>query len=156
MRQDRIVQFGFLIVAVLLAVGPRLILENSPGRPDDGLLHNRYYMVMPWLWALSVPLASVLFGALYWVGNRIGGLTYRNWALWLHLVLWCVGAPMYTAPQSVLVGFYPLETPDLDRVVMNMMAISGVGYCVTLLSLAVFAICIADAILRRIRRRKAL
>lgn len=160
MKQDRLVQFGFLLVAILLTVGPALVLKLSPEGISDylskGAFSSRYFIGLPWLLDLPLPIVSSVFAVTYWAGSKFGGLTYRAGMMWWHLGLWTVGALTYTAPVIAVVGFLPGSTPAVERLVMDLFVISTVGYCVTLLSAVVFAICIGDAILRRIRRKKAL
>lgn len=160
MKQDRLVQFGFLLVAILLTVGPTLVLKLSPKGISDhmskGVFDSRYFIGLPWLLHLPLPIVSSVFAVTYWAGSRFGGLKYRVGIMWSHLGLWTVGALTYTVPVIAILGFFSDGTPAFERLVMDSFVVSTVGYCVTLLSGVVFAICIGDAILRRIRRGKAL
>ncbi|MFN4025108.1 MAG: hypothetical protein ACK4MQ_09755 [Hyphomonas sp.] len=156
MYSARLVPLGFLIVSLFLTVAPALFLAGLQHvRQIDGSLHNIYYIVAPWQVALSYPAASALFAAIYWIGPRFG-LGYSTGLAWSHLILWTIGSAMLFAPQFVVPLMSPPDFSHAAGDFARLHTLSTVGYSVTLISLAVFAICIGKAILRRNRRAKPL
>jgi hypothetical protein len=146
--------FGFLVAAAITLAAPLLFALWAEVQPIDHMLHGTYYVVLPviaWLWLILAPL---LFGVAYLGGQRFAGLEFRRLLIWLNLVLWAVGAGSLLAPTLALsavevasatytVG-YSIDFGALDRILT-------LGYCVTLLSALVFAICFGEAVLKRLR-----
>ncbi|MBA4226891.1 MAG: hypothetical protein C0456_09695 [Hyphomonas sp.] len=156
MTANRLVPLGFLFAALLLAVFP-VVLGAGAARPViDGVLVETYSIVRPWSAQLSFPAASILFGMLYWAGARLAGMVYRPALLWAHLALWTAGSALLFAPPFLDHGAQASESYDFAGNFSRLHILSTAGYCVTLISLAIFAICIGQAILQRIRRAKPL
>lgn len=159
MPRVRLLPFGFVIAAAIPLAAPFLLAAWTEAQLMDHMLHDTYYVVLPGFAALSLILAPLFFGAAYLAGQRFAGLEFSRLLVWANLVLWVLGTGILQAPTLVqsaveaasntyTVG-YSADSGALD-------CILTLGYCVTLLSLAVFAICIGDAIVRRLQQRKAL
>lgn len=154
MPRVRLLPYGFLIAAAITLAAPFLLSAWIEAQSVDHMLHDTYYVVLPDFALVSLILAPLFFGAAYLGGQRFAGLEFRAPLIWVNLVLWVLGAGILLAPTLALsavetasnaytVG-YSVDFGALDRILT-------LGYCVTLLSALVFAICFGEAILKRIR-----
>ncbi|MGE6696069.1 hypothetical protein ACQKH5_00125 [Hyphomonas sp. NPDC076900] len=156
MLQNRFVPLGFLSIGVLAVIGPMIAFAIASSRlSDEATLSNTYYVAADGLRGLSYPAVSALFALAYWAAIK-GRLVFRPGLLWAHLALWTLGCLLVFAPQFLTPILHVSYFDDPSKNFARLNTVSTLGYCVTLLSFAVFAICIGEAILRRIRRKKAL
>ena len=146
--------FGFVLAGLIMAALPVWYGGSFLSDPGDSALHDTYYVVAHWHIGLLPPAASILFGLVYLAGRRLFQLVFRPLWIWFHLILWIAGTAMLLGPlfvaamvgadsQRYTVG-YSVDFESIHHV-------TTVGYCVTLLSTVLFAICIGEAILKRIR-----
>ena len=154
MPHVRLLPSGFLAAAALTLAVPAVLAAWAEVQPIDHLLYDTYYFVLPvfgWVWLILAPL---VFSLVYLGGQRFAGLEFNRPLVWLNLLLWVLGAGIVLAltfavsavhidSASYTVG-YSIDFAALGRTF-------GLGYCVTLLSATVFAICVAEAVLRRLR-----
>jgi cytochrome c oxidase subunit I len=157
--------FGFLLAGLIMAalpvwaVSPVWYGGSLPSNPIDSALHDTYYVVAHWHIGLLPPVASIIFGLAYLVGRRLFQLEFRTVWVWFHLILWIAGITMLLGP---LLAVSAAQVHSRDYAVgysVDFEAIhklTTVGYCVTLLSSLVFAICFGEAIFKRLRRGKEL
>ena len=169
MSHARLVPLGFLLTALVFVALPLASGFMAYRIPVDAALHDTYYFVPRVHFLLFPPAASVLFAAVYWAWAGLGGFVFRPVLLWAHLGLWALGAAILltaylmtfvsltdNTPYSSGIGS-DMESPSFwSNEMAKLHTVHLAGYCVTLLSLAVFAICIGEAILRRIRRGKSI
>ena len=146
--RSNLVPIAFLALPLLALAVYALAGLTGSANSIDASLTDTYYVVQPWQSSVALGVASVVFGVMYLAGQSVTGLRFRPQLIWLHLGLWLTGIGLIMAAS--------VAQADISSG-LNASRIAGTaGYCVTLLSSLVFAICMAEAIYRRIRQGKEL
>lgn len=147
---------GFLVAGLIMAAAPFWYGGNVQPVAGDGALHDTYYVVAHWHVGLLPPVASIVFGLIYLAGRHLFQVEWKAALVWLHLVLWITGSTILLGPLFLVQVISQQYTVGYSVNFETLNAFTTLGYCVTLLSTAVFAICIGEAVLKRLRRGKEL
>ncbi|AXE63480.1 cytochrome c oxidase subunit I [Hyphomonas polymorpha PS728] len=163
MLQNRFVPLGFLLaslfalsggISVLAAVAIAHALNSR--MPDHGL-YDSYYFVHDWGFTFYVFGGFLVFALFYWLVPRVTGIRFRKVLAYLH---WGTAtmAALLALWSSLSVAFRdpPKRFIDYESSFEQLSMIAMLAEYVALLSLVIFAICIADAVFERIRRGKPL
>lgn len=154
MPHVRLLPLGFLAVAALTLAVPAVFAAWTEVQPVDRLLHDTYYVVLPvlgWAWLIFAPLVICF---VYLSGQRFAGLEFKRPLVWLNLLLWVLGTGILLVPTFAVSAVHmdsPSNTVGYSIDFEALGRIFDLGYCVTLLSATVFAICVGEAVLRRLR-----
>ncbi|MEH6807507.1 MAG: hypothetical protein V7651_01565 [Hyphomonas oceanitis] len=146
--RTNLVAIAFLALPLLVLAVYALVGLTGGVNSIDASLTDTYYVVQPWQSSMALGLASVGFGVMYLAGKSVAGLRFRPQLICLHLGLWLTGIGLIMAAS--------VAQADISSGLQASSTAVAAGYCVTLLSSLVFAICMAEAIYRRIRQGKEL
>jgi len=119
----------------------------------DHALYDTYYVIVPWRFSVSLGMAVALYWLAYRLFRPVIGVDYRRglamaqWltmALGLVLLLW----PKIWTDWAGL----PHRYVDYNEQFMWLNWVSSAGYLLSLLSFALFIICVGDGLWRRFRK----
>ena len=124
-------------------------------RAVDTALHDTYYVVGHFHFIFLVGAGLLLLGVTYAGLTALFGLIFRRWLAVLQIVLFAAGVWIVSLAQyAFAVQGLPRRFSDVSDVMQQIQFVSTIGYFATLTSLLLFAICIADAAVRRLRIQK--
>ncbi len=120
----------------------------------DHYMHDTYYVVAHFHYVLSLGAVFAIFAGWYYWFSKMTGWQYREWLGALHFWVMFVGVNLIFFPQHFLgLQGMPRRYVDYPAVFAQWNYVSTIGYGVTMLGMAVFAICMFDAFF--VYRRKA-
>ena len=120
----------------------------------DQYLHDTYYVVAHFHYVLSLGAVFAIFGGWYYWFGKMFGKMYREWLGAAHFWVMFIGVNLIFFPQHFLgLQGMPRRYIDYPEAFAHWNYISTVGYFITVIGVAIFAICMFDAFF--IYRRKA-
>ena len=120
----------------------------------DHYMHDTYYVVAHFHYVLSLGAVFAIFAGWYYWFSKMYGVEYREWLGKLHFWLMFIGVNLIFFPQHFLgLQGMPRRYIDYNIAFAEWNYVSSVGYAVTVVSLIVFAVAMADAFF--VYRKKA-
>lgn len=142
---------AFVVTLALLSVAG----WAQANRSIDTALHDTYYVVGHFHFTFLAGVGLLFLAVTYAGLTALFGLTFRLWPAVLQIVLFTAGVWIVSLAQHAFaVQGMPRRYTEVSDVMQQMQVIRMIGYFATLTSLLVFAICIADAAVRRLRIQK--
>lgn len=149
--------FVGLGVAVLLWGGVSAWLLGRTG--VNSTYHDTYYVVAHFQYALGLAIMPFVFAVVYALFHRIIGVPYRRGLAWAHWLTAGLGIILLALPQHLLSSPAREDVfKSVDAIVRDLEIFSflnGVAVIVTLTSVLIFAICLIEGILRRMKNGRA-
>lgn len=137
---------GAVILAILsgsMLFGKAMPIDNS--RVYDIVASGHY--------AISLALTFLVFAGVYFLFDAIFALSYRRGLGWGHFGLMAAGALFIASPPTVLrlTSPWPLAA-RAEQTFVVFSTVPTLGYLLTLVGLALFAILLGDMVVDRLRR----
>lgn len=144
----------FLAIGAFILVMALAVPGLSGGPAVDGLLHDTHYVSLDMRAWLATACIALAFAGIYRGFRGLVGVAYRRWLALLHGGLFAAGIALQgLAWLGRGRAGMPRRYAGADGTGQGLEALqlaAGAGYIVTMLSCVVFAICLVEAITRRI------
>ncbi|MCI4644250.1 MAG: cbb3-type cytochrome c oxidase subunit I [Hyphomonadaceae bacterium] len=144
---------AFFIAALAILVWAGWTGHQLSRSTVDTAMHDTYFVVVNLRYHASLMGLFVGFGVIYVLFHRLVGVAYRRWFGVVQFLLLASGIGLVLWAGAMFAGA-PLRYTEYSEALQRAQWIGRVGYIVTLISVCVFAICLAEAISRRIRHGK--
>ncbi|MGH1422269.1 MAG: cbb3-type cytochrome c oxidase subunit I [Hyphomonas sp.] len=142
----------FLVAAAALAIAGSILGVRLNDTSIDRAFHDTYYVVAHFRYFAMLVGITLVFAGVYWLLPKVFAVRLRRGLALIHWVGWISGVGLIILPQLFLsTQGMPRRYSQMEQSGNMINAFSSAGYIVTLISLAVFAICLLEAVYRRVR-----
>ncbi|WP_291075874.1 hypothetical protein [Hyphomonas sp.] len=151
----RFVRDPVSVLFLFLSVAGALMIAGLGQAMDSATLyHDTYYIAARNRFLAALLGITLVFWALYRWFRAIIGVRYNRWLGVIHWIAWSASVALLIWPGLSLEAGMPQRYAAYDEVFARLQTLQLIGYFVTLISVLAFAICIGEAIYRRIKTGK--
>lgn len=143
-----------VLFLVLSVAGALMIAGLGQVMDSAALYHDTYYIAARNRFLAALLGITLAFWALYRWFRAIIGVRYNRLLGVIHWAAWSASVALLIWPGLSLEAGMPQRHVAYDEVFARLQTLQLIGYFVTLISVLAFAICIGEAIYRRIKTGK--